>query len=84
MIEHDPNEPPIDRGPGPWRWVLPVVAATIALNAYANDLDLLSLACGAGAGIVFTAWIIEITGNKVPASWRSKAPNSGRPRPDKR
>lgn len=77
-IDHDPNEPPIDRGPGPWRWVVPVVLAVIGLNAYSYGLDWVSFACGGGAGIVLTAWAIEVTGNKVPSSWRSKAPRSGR------
>lgn len=76
QIDHDKYEPPVDRTPGPWRWVVPIVLATVALNAYANGVDWLSFACGAGAGIVGTAWILEITGNKVPASWRR---NSTRP-----
>ncbi|MEY9328237.1 hypothetical protein [Sinorhizobium fredii] len=77
-IEHDENEPPVDRGPGPWRWVLPVVLAVIGLNAYSSGLDWISFACGGGAGIVLTAWAIEVTGNKVPASWRAKASRSSR------
>ncbi|ASP50961.1 hypothetical protein CDO31_04850 [Sinorhizobium meliloti] len=75
-IDHDPNEPPVDREPGPWRWVFPVLAVTWALNLYSNPIDWLSVGLGLFTGIVFTAWILEITGNKVPSSWRPKAPRS--------
>lgn len=77
-IDHDQNEPQVDRGPGPWRWVIPVVLATVGLNAFVNGIDWLSFACGAGAGIVFTAWMIEVSGNKAPAS-RRKSTGSRRP-----
>lgn len=69
-IDHDPDEPPIDRGPGPWRWVFPVIIAIFFLNVFTRDMDWTSLALGFGAGGVFAAWVIEITGNKVPDSWR--------------
>lgn len=78
QIDHDKNEPPVDRTPGPWRWVVPVVLMTVGLNAYSNGLDWLSFACGLGTGAVFTAWMIEITGNKTPASWRRDTSRSRR------
>lgn len=78
IIDHDPDEPPVDRGPGPWRWVFPVVAIVLMLNIATRDIDWVSLLLGIGAGGIFTAWVLEITGNKVPASWR-KSSSSRRP-----
>lgn len=77
-IDHDPNEPPVDRGPGPWRWVFPVLLLGVGLNFFTRGLDWVSLAGGFALGAVFSAWVIEITGNKVPDSWRTKPPRSGR------
>ena len=70
QIDHDPNEPPVDRSPGPWRWVFPVLLIGVALSAFTRGLDWVSFAGGVALGGVFTAWIIEITENKVPTSWR--------------
>lgn len=75
-IDHDQNEPPVDRTPGPWRWVFPVLLVGVALTAFTRGLDWVSFAGGIGLGGVFTAWILEITGNKVPASWRGNSPRS--------
>lgn len=77
-INHDPNEPPTDRGPGPWRWVLPVMLVMVALNVYTGQISWPSFLGGVGFGGVLVAWAIEITGNKVPDSWRSKPPRPGR------
>lgn len=77
-IDHDPHEPKIDRTPGPWRWVLPIIAAVFLLNLATRHIDWVSVSLGAGIGVVLTAWAIEITGNKVPDSWRRKSPRSGR------
>lgn len=76
QIDHDHDEPPVDRTPGPWRWVLPIVLLVLLLNMFTRDVDWVSLALGFGAGGVFTAWILEITSNKVPASWRGNSPRS--------
>lgn len=76
VIDHDPDEPPIDRGPGPWRWVFPVLAVVVIGNLVIGQIDLFSFLGGLGVGGVFAAWVIEITGNKVPDSWRK----SSRPR----
>ncbi|OCP36732.1 hypothetical protein BC360_05080 [Ensifer sp. LC163] len=78
QIDHDPDEPKIDRGPGPWRWVFPILAVGWAGYLHAFTFDWTSIALGAGTGAVIMAWAIEITGNKVPESWRTKPPGSGR------
>ncbi len=54
-------------------WVM--LAFGWATNLYFHDLDWLSVALGAFTGLVVTAWAIEITGNKIPESWRPKSPS---------
>ncbi len=78
LIDHDPNEPKIDRGPGPWKIVLPVMAAGFVLFVSTREVDWISISLGVGLGGVLTAWAIDITGNKVPDWWKSKPPGSGR------
>jgi hypothetical protein len=75
-IDHDPEEPKVDRGPGPWRWVFPILLIGVAINAYTGALDWTSFAGGVAFGGVLAAWAIEVTGNKVPDSWKSKPPRS--------
>lgn len=77
QIDHDPEEPKIDRGPGPWRSALVVIALLWAGYLYSFVPDWTAIALGVGTGGVLVAWAIEITGNKVPASWRTKPPRSG-------
>jgi hypothetical protein len=71
-IDHDKNEPPIDRSPGPWKVVLPIIALLWAWYFYFMPFDWVSLMLGFVTGGVLTAWLIEVTGNKIPDSWRSK------------
>lgn len=67
IIDHDPDEPPPDRT-GRWPYFTGSAAIAIVAGGYflTRDPDWHSLAVGAGCGIVFTALIIEYTGNKVP------------------
>lgn len=74
QIDHDPNEPPVDRTRGPWWWVFTILLVGVALNAYTGALNWPSFAGGVAFGGVLAAWAIEITGNRVPNWWRSKPP----------
>ena len=78
QIDHDSDEPKIDRTPGPWRWVFPIIGIVFLLNIVTRDIDWLSVGLGLGLGCTLAAWAIEITGNKVPDSWRRKSPNRDR------
>ncbi|CUX21312.1 hypothetical protein CFBP6626_07195 [Agrobacterium tumefaciens] len=78
LIDHDPNEPKIDRGPGPWKIAFPVLAVVFLLNVATREVDWVSIALGVAVGGVLTAWAIEVTGNKVPDWWKSKPPGTGR------
>lgn len=74
-IDHDPNEVKIDRNfPAPWKWLALIILLSGAAYFYANKPDWWALALGGLAGMTLTGWAIEITGNKVPDSWRSKPP----------
>jgi hypothetical protein len=75
IIDHDPEEPQIDRSPGPWRWVFPVLLVGVAVNLFTGQLSWPSFMGGVAVGGVLAAWAIEITGNKVPESWKSKSPS---------
>ncbi|WP_017960008.1 hypothetical protein [Rhizobium leguminosarum] len=79
QIDHDPDEPKLDRGPGPWKAVLAVIVFTWIWYLYFQPFNWPSIALGllTGAGVV--AWAIDITGNKIPDSWRGKASRSRRP-----
>lgn len=79
IIDHNPNEPPVDRGPGPWRVVVPVVVVLWIGYLWYMPFDWASIALGLGTGIVLTAWVIEITGNKAPDSWRNKSGSAASP-----
>ncbi|MGO8490910.1 hypothetical protein ACC757_29415 [Rhizobium ruizarguesonis] len=79
QIDHDPDEPKLDRGPGPWKIAIPVLLVIVVLNLATRSIDWISLALGAAIGACIVAWAIDITGNKIPDSWRGKASRSRRP-----
>lgn len=78
QIEHDSDEPPVDRTPGPWKWAAVVLVLLWAWYFYFMPFAWHGIALGFITGGVFTAWVIEITGNKVPTSWRGKPTGAGR------
>lgn len=78
QIEHDSDEPPVDRTPGPWKWAAVVLVLLWAWYLYFMPFAWHGIALGFMTGGIFTAWVIEITGNKVPASWRGKPSGAGR------
>lgn len=78
QIDHDPQEPKIERGPGPWRLLFPAIGFLWIGNAYYSLIDWQSAALGFLSGGLLALWAIEITGNKVPDWWRSKPPGAGR------
>lgn len=72
QIEHDPDEPKIDRSSFPYWQGFVVVGLLWAGYLYSFEFQWLPIALGLGTGVMLTAWAIEITGNKVPQSWRTK------------
>lgn len=78
QIDHDRNEPKIDRTPGPWRWVFPVIGVVCLLNILTREIDWISVGLGLGLGCTLAGWAIEVTGNKVPDSWHRKSSNRDR------
>lgn len=73
QIDHDPEEPKVDRGPGPWRLVLPIIGLAWIWYLYFMPFDWPSIALGLMTGGGIVAWAIDVTGNKVPDSWRKSA-----------
>ncbi|WP_454850511.1 hypothetical protein [Rhizobium binxianense] len=78
QIDHDPNEPKFDHGPGPWRWVLVIISLSWIWYLYFMPFNWPSIALGVMTGAGIVAWAIDITGNKVPDFMKSKTPRSGR------
>lgn len=72
-IDHNAEEPKIDRGRGPWRWVFPMLFLGVGISAFTRGLDWVSFAAGIALGCTLAGWAIEVTGNKVPDSWKSKS-----------
>jgi len=71
-IDHNPHEK--RPGNGIWWAAWGMVALGWILNLYSDPVSWRWLALGGFTGIVLAVWAIEITGNKVPDSWRGKTP----------
>lgn len=69
-IEHDPDEK--RPGNGIWWIVWPAIALGWVGFVYFDMIDWPSAAIGGLTMGVLATWAIEVTGNKVPASWRGK------------
>ena len=69
-IDHEPRE----KRPTWTIWWIAwgLIVAGFVHQAYFGTFDWEQIALGAFAGMVLAAWAIEITGNKVPDSWRGK------------
>lgn len=74
IIDHIPNEK--RAGNGIWWVIWPLVAVGWIGTGYFFGFDWHQIALGAFTGGVLATWAIEITGNKVPDSWRSKPPRN--------
>lgn len=82
LIEHDPGEN--KRGRSIWNiwtfWMIALPLIWAGFFAYHGPVPWKWVALGVLSGIVLSCWAIEITGNKVPGSWRRETPGSGGPR----
>jgi hypothetical protein len=76
VINHDPHEPPRDTSKSPWLIVAIIGALMWLWLWYFEEIHWLQVGVGFFTGMMFMAWGIEVTGNKVPASWRRKTPGS--------
>jgi len=73
LIEHNPNE-----GKRDWTWAIGWVVVALMWAGYWTYLPFQweGIMLGLGTGICLACWAIDITGNKVPESWRGKPPRS--------
>lgn len=72
QIDHDPNEFKRD---GTWPLAGLFLAVLWAGFLYTQTFDWYSFALGGLTIGLLVAWAIDVTGNKVPESWRSKPPS---------
>lgn len=70
-IDHDDTDLADKRAGWPSGFVM--VALIWAANLYFYPLDWRSAGLGALTGLLFAAWAIDVTGGKVPKSWRTKS-----------
>lgn len=71
QIDHDPQEFTDKRAGWPSTWL--VVGLIWAGNLYFFPFDWRSFALGLLTGCILVAWAMDVTGGKIPMSWRSKA-----------
>lgn len=73
LIEHDPNEFKRD-----WTWPSAGILLGIIWVGFllTQPFDWYSFALGGLTIGLLVAWAIDVTGNKVPESWRRKPPRS--------
>jgi hypothetical protein len=77
IIDHDPNETPEKPHwfwdpPGLWWSGWAIIALLWVGEWYSNELNWRSIALGIITGGGLATWAAEITGNKIPESWRGK------------
>lgn len=77
IIEHDPDELPRKKS---WYWDRGIYLiawgglALLWIMQIKDGFNWEQIALGFGTGAIFIATAIEITGNKLPTSWRGKPP----------
>lgn len=68
-------------GPGVWWLGWAMVAICWIAYLSSREFDWMPVAIGAITGMTLATWAIEITGNKVPDSWRNGVSRLGRAAP---
>ena len=74
-IEHDPNEFK-KGGNGIWYLAALVLSAIWVATFLVHDIDRHSVFLGAATAGFVCCWAFDITGGKMPRSWRRKPPNA--------
>jgi hypothetical protein len=75
-IDHDPQEPKRGYKPVSW-WALLAVGACIWIGLLTSgQFSWYNVCVGLFSGAMVATWAIEITGNKVPDSWKQKRPRN--------
>lgn len=76
QIEHNPNERRLTNAI--WWVAWPFLALLWIWYFYFMPFQWHGIALGFLSGGFLTGWALEVTGNKVPDSWRRQGPTSGR------
>ena len=71
LIEHNPHEKRPTNAI--WWFMWPVTGLGWLGTGYFFGFDWHQIVLGAFTGMMLATWAIEITGNKVPESWRKAA-----------
>lgn len=77
LIDHNPNE---NKKPPPvFAVAFGVCTVLLVGGALTRQISWVDFALGVACGGFLACWAIEITGNRIPDSWRGKTTRSGRP-----
>lgn len=66
IIDHDPDEPPLDRSMNPWPLLAIMVTVFGSIVWIGRGLDWPSVCLGGLAMLTFYGWTMEVTGNRIP------------------
>jgi len=72
LIDHDPTEPPKDTSRPPWLAFATLVAFVWLWLFYYFEPVWPQIGVGFVTGLLLALWAVDITGNKVPSSWRRR------------
>lgn len=69
-IDHDPEEPPVDRsGNGVYWAAFALIVVMWALALFSGRIDYGSAVIGAATGGLFCIWAMDITKGRLPPWW---------------
>lgn len=75
VIDHDPEEPKSPYKPVSWLLIWGLIGFAWWGYLSTRAFDWYAVALGLGTGCMLATWALELTGNKVPSSWKSTSAN---------
>lgn len=70
QIEHDADEPPRDTSKSPWFAAGVLMVLLWSGYLYLHEFVWQPIGLGFLSGMLLACWAIDVSGNKLPKSWR--------------